>query len=177
MKFKLASLFVLAIIVLAVFTYNQLTPPFAKGDVAPEFVLNDLNDNLIQLSSFKGSPVLVHFWATWCPQCVYEIPALDDFATKYPDIKVLTVSEDEGGQDAVSAFFRDDKPSFTILLDGDGKVADKYKNYKVPETYLLDTDGKFVYRFIGAVSWADPAIYEFIQKNLGRTPKINSNIN
>ena len=118
MKFKLASLFVLAIIVLAVFTYNQLTPPFAKGDVAPEFVLNDLNDNLIQLSSFKGSPVLVHFWATWCPQCVYEIPALDDFATKYPDIKVLTVSEDEGGQDAVSAFFRDEKPFKKRIITG-----------------------------------------------------------
>lgn len=171
MKFKLASLFILAIIVLAVFTYNQLTPPFAKGDAVPEFALNDLNGNLIQLSSFKGAPVLVHFWATWCSQCVHEMPALNNFAVGHPDIKILAVNEDEGGKDAISAFFRDENVFFVVLLDGDSLIADKYKSYKVPETYLLDTDGRFVYRFVGAVSWDDPVIYEFIRKKLGKNPK------
>jgi thiol-disulfide isomerase/thioredoxin len=163
MKIKWALLFLLAVVILGKYTYDQLVPPFKKGDVVPDFSLTDIDGNAFQLSSFKGQAVLVHFWATWCPQCVQELPLLDDFSRRAPDIKVLAVSEDEQGDD-VPHFFGGARPNFTVLLDRDGRVADRYKSYKVPETFLLDRDGRFLHRFIGAVAWNG----EDIGRRIGR---------
>lgn len=166
MKVKFTLLVIVAIAILAKFTYDQFVPPFSKGDPAPLFSLQNVSGNMVNLSDLKGRPVLVHFWATWCSQCAQEIPSLDNFAKLFPDILVLAINEDEGGIEAVSAFFAGMKPEFTILLDPDGTVADKYKSYKVPESYLIDEDGKIVDRFIGQVEWDNPKVVVLIKKML-----------
>lgn len=173
MKIKLALLFAVILLVLAKFTYDQFVPPFAKGEKAPEFSLSDLDGNTVRLADFNGTPVLIHFWATWCTQCVEEMSILNSFANVIQDVKILAVSEDEGGTDAVLNFLGAVKPSFTILLDSEGRVADKYKSYKIPETYLLDKEGKVLHRFVGAVSWDNPQIAQFIKKTISENPQNN----
>ncbi|MBI2974600.1 MAG: TlpA family protein disulfide reductase, partial [Deltaproteobacteria bacterium] len=80
-------------------------------------------------------------------------------------IKVLAVSEDEA-KEAVAEFFRGLEPSFPVLMDSEGLVADTYKSYKVPETFLLDENGKFLHRFIGAVSWDNPKVLKKVEELL-----------
>ena len=162
MRYKLAFLIVLVLLIVGKFTYDQFAPPFSKGDAAPDFSLSDIGGATVRLSDLKGTPVLVHFWATWCNLCVEEMPSFNEFASNEKELKILAVSEDDGGADAVLNFFGKIKPSFTILLDPEGRVADKYKSYKVPETYLIDKDGKVLHRFIGAVSWTSPNVKKFI---------------
>ncbi|MBI2092540.1 MAG: TlpA family protein disulfide reductase [Deltaproteobacteria bacterium] len=165
MKIKLALIFIFAVLVLALFTYEQIVPPFSSGDFMPQFSLLDTKGNKINLSDFRGQPVLIHFWATWCPQCVEEIPLLNNFAASSSKIKVLAVSEDEA-KEAVAEFFRGLEPSFPVLMDSEGLVADTYKSYKVPETFLLDENGKFLHRFIGAVSWDNPKVLKKVEELL-----------
>lgn len=168
MKFniKWVLLFLLAVVILGKYTYDQLAQPFSKGEMAPDFSLTDIDGNTFRLSNLKGQPMLVHFWATWCPQCIQELPKLDDLSKKHPEIKVITVNEDEGGTDVVAQFFGNKYPSYIILLDSEGRVADRYKNYKVPETYLLDPSGRFLHRFIGVVSWNESETIEKIERLL-----------
>src|SRR5574337_650162 len=74
-----------------------------SGDRAPEFRLQAQDGRLVSLSEFRGKVVMVHFWATWCPPCVEEIPTLDklyhELAAK--DFVMLAVNVDEGGAGAV----------------------------------------------------------------------------
>lgn len=163
MKIKWALLFLLAVVILGKYTYDQFVPPFKKGDAVPDFSLIDIEGDTVRLGDLKGRPVLVHFWATWCPQCVQELPLLEDLSKKTPDIKVLTVNEDDTG-DIVAQFFGGTRPSFAVLLDPSGRVADRYKSYKVPETFLIDQNGRFLHRFIGAVSWNS----EDVSQQIGR---------
>ena len=171
MKFniKWALLFMLAVVILGKYTYDQFAQPFPTGDTAPDFSLADLDGNSVRLSDLKGQPLLVHFWATWCPQCIHELPLLDNFSRRHPEIKVIAVNEDEGDADVIAQFFGDTRPGYVVLLDPEGRVADRYKNYKVPETYLLDSNGRFLHRFIGAVSWNEPAAIEKIEQLLSKT--------
>ncbi len=164
MKFKLVLLFALALVVLAWYTYDSLKPPFKPGQAAPDFALTDLKGDTVRLSDFLGQPVLIHFWATWCGQCAAEMPSLSTLDKNYPQIKVLAVSEDEGGAQVIKAFFGNVLPPYNILLDTNGTVADLYKSYKVPESYLLNSRGEFLHRFLGAVDWNDPKIIEFVKK-------------
>lgn len=166
MKFKFAFVFIVAVIVLAWFSYRESLPPFEKFEVVPDFVLPTFDQKIVRLGDFRGTPVLLHFWATWCGQCTGEIPLLDQFARNHSDIHVVAVSEDEAGEAAVKSFFRNGTPAFTVVFDADGSVADKYKNYKVPETYLLDENGRFVERFIGAVSWENEDVYRTVKSKL-----------
>ena len=166
MKLKLAIIFFIALVVLAKFTYDQMVPPFKSGETAPDFALTDMSGAIVRLSDFKGNPVIVHFWATWCSTCVEEMPLLNNFAASHPEIKILAVNEDEGGLESVSQFFKNMKPAFTVLLDTGGMVSDRYKSYKVPESFLLNKDGGFVHRFVGMVPWDNPKIADFIKKKL-----------
>lgn len=153
MRFKLTLLFVLAVIVLGIYTYRQTVSPFKDGELVSDFSLVDLQKNTVQLSDLRGQFVMIHFWATWCPQCLHELPQLDKFAAENPEIKILAVSEDEGGEKTLLKFFAGKKPNFDILLDTEGTVADKYESYMVPETYLVGKNGEFLYKFSGPVDW------------------------
>src|SRR5574340_661430 len=93
----------------------------AEGDRAPEFSLPSLDGATRNLAAYRGKIVLVHFWATWCPPCVDEIPLLEQFSRTFSgqDVELLAVSVDEGGADVVGPFVRKNKLSFPVLLNPD----------------------------------------------------------
>jgi len=167
MKFKFSAVFVVALVALAVFTYIRMRPPFEKGAGVPDFTLKSVAGTSVSLSQFKGTPVIVHFWATWCSMCKDEMDLLNAFAADFSDIEVLAISEDNSSAEAVSRFFEGKKLYFNVLLDEKGRVADEYKNYKIPETYFVDRNGSFVYKESGAISWNSVKIREEIAKNFG----------
>ncbi len=122
------------------------------GDLAPDFVLPDLDGNVQKLSNHRGKPVLVNLWATWCPPCIAEIPLLDEIVREYgpQGLVVLGIAGDD--EDArVRDFVAKHSPAFKVLLDPGGSVGAMYAITGYPETFLVDRDGRLVTKFIGPV--------------------------
>jgi cytochrome c biogenesis protein CcmG/thiol:disulfide interchange protein DsbE len=142
----------------------RVEPP-AVGAPAPGFTLSDLEGKTHQLTDYRGQVVLINFWATWCPPCVEEMPSLEKLhrALGPKGLKVLAVSVDERVKD-VERFRKDHDLTFTILRDKDRKVAHRYLTFKYPETYVLDREGKLVWKVVGGMDWVAPInIHNFVQ--------------
>ncbi len=162
---------VLAIIALtaAVSFFVKVRPSGAKiiaaGDRAPEFKLPAPNGKTVSLSDFRGKVVMVHFWATWCPPCVEELPTLAQLygSLAGKDFEMLAVSVDEGGAAAVTSFMHKNNLNLPVLLDTDHATASRYGTFKFPETYILDREGVVRYKVIGARDWRDPAALQLLQ--------------
>jgi cytochrome c biogenesis protein CcmG/thiol:disulfide interchange protein DsbE len=130
-----------------------------EGDLAPEFRLQALNGSVVSLADFRGKVVMVHFWATWCPPCVEEMPMIEQLsrALGSADFKILAVSVDEGGAGAVAEFMQRNGLSLPALLDPGRSIASLYGTFKFPETYILDRRGVVKYKAIGPRNWTAPA--------------------
>jgi thiol-disulfide isomerase/thioredoxin len=85
-----------------------LRPPREPGLSAPAFALPDVEGRSLSLGSLRGRPVLLNFWATWCPPCLAELPALEALAQAHPDcLQVVGIAESSGGADQIAAFARE----------------------------------------------------------------------
>jgi peroxiredoxin len=112
------------------------------GEPAPDFTLTDIYGREYRLADFKGKPVVLNIWATWCPPCRYEIPDIVGFARDHDgDVAVLSISVDEAGAD-VTAFSEEYGINYPVLRD-DGEAAKSYIDAKpgIPQTYFVDEDG------------------------------------
>lgn len=149
---------------------GQRTRIVREGDPAPEFRLSSLDGKAVDLSSLRGKVVMVHFWATWCPPCVEELPTLERlYRTHFgKDLEILAVSVDEGGAGAVVPFMQKNRFALPILLNPDQSVSRSYGTFKFPETYLVDREGVVRKKVIGAVDWMSPTAQEIIQALLAR---------
>ncbi len=117
------------------------SPP-RVGDQAPLFTLRDLQGREVALASFRGRPVLLHFWATWCPLCREEMPLLDETARDASGrIAVLGINLGER-KDKVAAYVEAERLGFPMLLDGRGKVAARYRVIALPATIVVDAEGR-----------------------------------
>ena len=117
--------------------------PIAVGDVAHNFILQDLDGNQYQLNDLRGQPVIVNFWATWCAPCRIEMPELQAAFETYQDDKLLILALDQDeSPDVVRAFFYDEMElTFTPLLDDGGLVAGQYGVFNFPSTYFVNAEG------------------------------------
>lgn len=127
------------------------------GKPAPDFSLVDENGKTVQLKDYRGKVVLVHFWATWCPPCLDEFPLLNAFNKKFSkdQFALIAISMDED-MSAVKKFRYRVPFDFPIILAKSPKVADEYGTYKLPESYLIDKQGKVVKKIIGPQNWKSP---------------------
>ncbi len=139
-----------------------------RGDRAPEFSLQTLDGRTVSLGDFRGKVVMVHFWATWCPPCVEEMPTLERLyrSLRTGDFEILAVSVDEGGAGAVAAFMQQNRLSLPVLLDPGRSIAGRYGTFKFPETYIIDRQGMVAYKAIGPRDWTDPANVNIIRESL-----------
>lgn len=126
-----------------------------KGSVLPDFTLTDAAGKHAALASFKGKPLLVNLWATWCAPCVVELPMLDKLAeARAGSLKVLTVSQDMTHTDKVAAFLASKGgPHLEPWLDPKNDLAFQYEASTLPTTILYDSQGKEVWRFVGGHDW------------------------
>jgi len=123
--------------------------------LSPDFTLPDLGGKKIPLRSLRGKPVLVSFFATWCPPCVEETPSLEMLAKRLGDTaNVLIVSVDEDMQ-ALRSFFAKGS-SAIVVRDESRAVPTSFGTSKYPESFLLDAAGKVRYAFINKRDWSVP---------------------
>jgi peroxiredoxin len=169
---KTILLVLLVAVVLPVLVYLLLQsgPRESKvigvGDRAPEFALAGLDGRQVRLSDLRGKIVLVHFWATWCPPCVEELPALDAVSRMLPgnDFQVLAVSVDAGGAQTVGPFLQRNRLTLPVLLDTNHAVTGRYGTFKFPETYVVGRDGIVKYKIIGPADWKNRSTLQALQQ-------------
>jgi peroxiredoxin len=137
------------------------------GDHAPEIRLQSVDGKTVSLADYRGKVVLVHFWATWCPPCVEEIPTLERFSQQVSgiDIVVLAISVDKSAA-ALKTFLDKNKLHFPVLRDPGGKTAGSYGTTKFPETYVVGRDGMVRYKVIGPMDWSLRTNVEIIRSLL-----------
>jgi thiol-disulfide isomerase/thioredoxin len=139
--------------------------PAVGGAAAPDFTLKDLSGRDVTLSSLRGKVVLLNFWATWCPPCREEIPSMMRLnkAMEGKPFQMLAVSEDAGGKDAVTGYFKESKASLPALLDTDQAVGGRYGLTGVPETFVIGKNGVILKKVVGAMDWSDPTVLGFLE--------------
>jgi thiol-disulfide isomerase/thioredoxin len=127
----------------------------AKGSEAPDFTVYDLEGNAYKLSDFRGKPVLLNFWASWCGPCQMEMPDFQKFYETHGDkVNFVIVNLTDGQQETVesaSAFIAEKGYTFPVYYDTDIDAAMKYGVSAVPVSYFIDAEGRFV-------AWAQGAM-------------------
>src|SRR4030042_3933991 len=125
---------------------------------APAFSLKGLDGNQVSLSDFRGKPVLITFWATWCESCKEEMPILEKFFQgKRDQLAILLIAIDGERKRAVQTIVDKNKVTLPVLLLLKEKVMDQYGvRGWVPQTYLVDQEGMLVGKIIGERDWSSP---------------------
>jgi len=110
----------------------------------PNFTLDDLDGRAVSLTDFRGQPVIVNLWATWCAPCRIEMPALQEAFEKYEDqgLEILALNQGETADVARQFFYDEMKLTFTPLLDENSTIPAMYDGMNVlPTTYFIDREG------------------------------------
>ena len=125
------------------------------GTAAPDVQFEDPDGEPADFGDFRGRPLLVNLWATWCAPCVVEMPSLDRLAEREGErVQVLALSEDLGGRELVTQFFA--ARNFRRLdpyLDGEMAVMTALRIDTLPTTILYDARGREVWRMTGMAEW------------------------
>jgi len=130
--------------------------PHEAGD-APPITLTDLDGNEVTLAGLRGKVVVVNFWATWCPPCIAEMPSLDRLQKAFADapLQVLAVNAGDEPFD-VAVFLREVPVDMPILIDPKLGTQAVWGVTMLPTTFVVDPDGRIVFREIGEREWDDP---------------------
>jgi peroxiredoxin len=141
--------------------------PDLEGKIAPAFTLSGLDGNQVNSADFKGSVVVVDFWATWCGPCVASLPQLDEIykSLKSSGLKVYALDQQED-KPTVQKWVTDNKLTIPALLDSDGKVGQAYGAQAIPETVVIGKDGKIRKVLVGAGPENEQALRDAINKAL-----------
>lgn len=158
---------VLALVVLgAGLLLTLFRAPSTGPSVAPDFILPDMNGQVVRLSQLKGKVVLLNLWATWCPPCRKEMPTMEVLHQKLKgaDFVLLAASQDIDGKNVVAPYVQEHGFTFPVLLDVNGETGKKYGATGYPETFIIDRQGVIVHRHIGYNDWARPAVEAALRK-------------
>jgi peroxiredoxin len=140
-----------------IFLEGQTTIPSAlPGQPAPNFSLTTTTGDTVSLTDYRGQPVLINFWASWCPSCTAELP---EYETVYQQqsqaghkFAVLAVNLQESTE-TVTAFAQGLGLTYPVLIDREGQVTIKdYQIVGMPGSILVDAQGLIVYRHVGPLS-------------------------
>jgi thiol-disulfide isomerase/thioredoxin len=143
----------------SLFINRATMPRVLPSQSAPDFSLKDASGAEIRLSDYKGKVVLLNFWATWCPPCKAEVPWFEEFQRTYANqgLVIIGISMDEDGWKVVRPYMEATKINYRVAI-GDDALAQKYGRVEsLPETLLIDRDGRIAARHVGIV---EKSVYE-----------------
>ena len=123
----------------------------SERKVAQDFSLTTLQGEQVSLSDYKGKIVILNFWTSWCGPCKEEMPHMQSFSEKHPDVAMLAVNltSMDLGLDAVKQFVEEFGLTFPILLDEEDVVGKQYNILTIPTSYMIDPEGRIFKEVIG----------------------------
>lgn len=166
-----------AVLALLIWVNRGEFVPVASGSVVPEYVVRTLAGESRALSSYRGQPLLLNIWATWCPPCVREMPALERVHRQLgkEGLRIVAVSVDAapgaintwgrpGGD--IEEFMRAQGITFEVLWDPSGEIETAYGLQGLPTTFLIDREGRIRERVTGWREWDDAATVATLRRLL-----------
>ncbi len=148
---------------------GQGAPPVAAGDKAADFKLEALDGSTVSLDKLRGKVVFLNIWATWCGPCREEMPSMETLYDEFRgdrDFVMLAVSQDTKGRVVVAPYVEKNGYHFKVLLDPDNKVGEAYDVSGVPETFIIDRQGRIVAHHMGAFDWSRPDVKDALKQLL-----------
>lgn len=144
--------------------------PIRIGSEAPDFRAVDIarGEEISFRTEYAGEVTLVNVWATWCEPCKEEIPALDSLYRELAPqgFRIAAVSVDTDDSTRVREFIDDFDVAFDVLHDRSGRIQQLYRTTGVPESFLVDRNGRILRIVYGAHPWASPANQRIIRELL-----------
>ena len=142
-----------------------------KKTAAPDFALKDPAGRQIALKDLRGRVIFLNFWATWCPPCIEEMPAMEKLHQELQKdgLVILAVNFQEG-PDRVKEFVAKHNLTFTALLDRDGKVSELYQAWALPVTVIINKRGELAARAMGSKAWDSEEAHQFFNELLAEEP-------
>src|SRR5271156_5309986 len=137
------------------------------GDRAPDFSIRADNGKTITARDFGGKLLILNFWATWCPPCVDEVPSLNQLerALGPQGVVVLGISEDESPA-AYKSFLDRFQVSYLPARQPTKDIRLRYGTLQIPETYLIDRNGKVVEKVVSEVDWSSDRMIQHVKSLL-----------
>ncbi|QHS24257.1 TlpA family protein disulfide reductase [Virgibacillus sp. MSP4-1] len=122
-------------------------------DQAPDFELTTLTGKTEKLSDYRGEPVMINFWASWCGPCRSEMPAMQNMYEQN-DINILAVNltTQETKRQDIPDFVDEFQLTFPVLLDVEGKTGSAYQIGSIPTSYFVNSDGIISYKHTGPLN-------------------------
>lgn len=164
---------VLILVTTALHSLNAWAGEFRayKEPIGVELALEDIDGHPYKLTDYRGQIVLVNFWATWCPPCIEEMPALERLRQRLADQGFEVLAVNMGDQEkSVRDFTRQITVRFPVLLDPDGRAVREWRVFALPTSFLVNAQGLVTHELSGTAEWdgstATTLIETMIQRNV-----------
>ena len=138
------------------------------GQPLADFTLPDLQGKTVQLAALRGKVVFINVWATWCKPCVDEMPTIQRLFEQLSPrgLEILAVSLDPLGAQVVVPFMQTYQLTFPALLDTKSQIEKLYGTTGVPESFIVDKQGRLVEKIVGPRDWAHPQVLALFERLL-----------
>lgn len=143
---------------------SEETKPLV-GYLAPNFKLNDIDGNTVELSELCGNTIVVNFWSLSCPYCLREMPDFEE-VYKSSEVEFLMINVDKNeDQKKLPVYIENQGYTFRVLKDEKAQIAREYMIRGLPTTFIIDPNGKIIEKLEGAIT------KEQLKRALEKTPK------
>lgn len=133
--------------------------PIEVNIPAPQITLMDLSSHTVELTDYKGDIVLVNNWATWCPPCKAEMPTLNKYYDSHSKQGFVVVAIESGEPlEEVADFVDQNSIDFPVWIDFNGLALEKFKNWDLPSSYVIDRSGTI------RLTWTGPISMKMLEK-------------
>jgi len=143
-----------------------------EGVLAPSFILQDLKGQSVNSADRKGDIILINFWATWCNDCIKEMPEFEKLHQNYKDkgLSIFAIALDKQGRPAVETFLKKENLSlsYPILLDPEGEISRAYRVAWVPVSIIVGRNGKIMETILGIRPWGSKEVMKSFDRLLNQ---------
>jgi thiol-disulfide isomerase/thioredoxin len=139
------------ILLIATNAISYIRQPKLSTNTLPHLKLTTIDGKSINFEKYRGKPLLIHFWALWCPTCKMETSNIDIVSKEYQVVTVAVNSKDDS---SIREFLQNKNVHFDVINDSDGSIASKFKVEVFPTTFIYNSDSKLLFSEVGYTSTA-----------------------